>query len=250
MKHYIEFISVLLVFVILSIVGCGQNSEENLGKKLGYPVVPTVEKEYSDSDIIKVACVGDSITEGGYWRDNLQGCLDERFEVRGFGEGGSTVLFTGMDNGDIPKAYKDQWIYEASLRYEADIVVIMLGTNDSKEINWSKTEESEGRNFIDNYIELIESYKSLPSEPMVFVALPPTAFSDAFEISNSTIEEEIIPVIKVVASATGSIVIDTHSANAEHESEYVDGVHPDTKKGREVLAEAVAAAILEDVDGK
>lgn len=244
-----KLILILMSLCLMANVACcGKNKDEDLVTKLGYTKVPTVEKDYSGLETIKVACVGDSITFGGYWED-LKRLLDDRFKVMGFGENGSTVLFDGLDNGDIPKAYKDQLVYESSQLYKADIVVIMLGTNDSKECNWSQTEKSDGKLFIDNYIELVKSYQSLETEPMVFLALPPTAFSDIYGISNTTIEEDIIPAIEVVAAATGAVIIDTHSANVEcGEADYFDGVHPSSLEGRRVLAEAVKKAVLEDVD--
>ena len=81
----------------------------------------------------KVACVGDSITKNGYWEDNLQKSLStERYEVAGFGVNGATALAAGIDNDTSEKGYTLQPEYDDSLAYQPDIVVIMLGTNDTK----------------------------------------------------------------------------------------------------------------------
>lgn len=54
----------------------------------------------SSKKLIKVACVGDSITFGGGGRESyphyLQQCLGERFEVGNFGLNGATMI----DEGD------------------------------------------------------------------------------------------------------------------------------------------------------
>lgn len=213
------------------------------------PTVATVKKNYATDRKLKVACVGDSVTAGGYWQSNLRGELSaSNYEVKGFGKSGATALFKGVDYVDSktngPKAFKDQSAYTESLAYGADVVVIMLGTNDSKEVNWPYY----GNDFTDNYIELIKSYQNSPSNPMVFVALPPTAYAKAknFQgISDKVITENIIPELYVAAAATGAIVIDTHTATAGDESMVKDGVHP-SEKGKAVLCETIAKAIIRD----
>lgn len=216
------------------------------------PTVEVVSKQYPTFRAIKVACVGDSITRNGYWENNLYNNLDSDFEVKGFGVNGATALSTGRDQtagGTTPKAYIDQEEYKQSLQFEPDIVVIMLGTNDSKNINWGQVVETKGDDFIDDYIELIESYQELSSKPRIFVALPPTVFKQFAQITNETIESAVIPAVKVAASATGAIIIDTHSANALNPNDFSDGVHPSTEQGRKLLADVVAKAIIEDVTG-
>ena len=83
---------------------------------------------------IRVACVGDSITYGSGVENREQNAypavlgrlLGERYEVRNFGVGGATL----QKRGDKPywslDAYKDVTLFKPH------IVVIKLGTNDSK----------------------------------------------------------------------------------------------------------------------
>ena len=92
---------------------------------------------------IKVACVGDSVTYGygikGWKKNNypavLSRLLGEKYHVANFGISGSTVQDTGDQPYTATKAYKN------SLEYEADILVFMLGSNDSKPENWTDEEK-------------------------------------------------------------------------------------------------------------
>jgi acyl-CoA thioesterase-1 len=84
-----------------------------------------------------VACVGDSITYGAGITDRvnlgypaqLQRLLrqyDRSWEVRNFGVSGTTLL----SRGDLP--YIRQTAYDDAQACHPDLVIINLGTNDSK----------------------------------------------------------------------------------------------------------------------
>jgi hypothetical protein len=105
-------------------------------------------KQSSSSDIIRVECVGDSLTQSsGYpyelWKllgskapytmgnysigpddDNGASSNGTRFAVGNFGAGSTTVLL----NTETP--YMNTSVFQSALEYQANIVIIMLGTND------------------------------------------------------------------------------------------------------------------------
>lgn len=116
---------------------------------------------------VVVACVGDSITEGiGATRADqysypaqLQGLLGEGYAVHNYGASGMTLLA----EGDYP--YIRQERYAASLACPCDVVLLMLGTNDSKPQNWRFQEW-----YLSELTEMIRTYQSLPSRPQVYVA--------------------------------------------------------------------------------
>ena len=214
---------------------------------------PTTKRTYPASTPIKVACVGDSITAGGYWQNNLQGCLPtDRYTVLGFGVSGTTGLYSGLDWNsatgafDVPKAYRKEQKYKDSLEAGADIVVVMLGTNDSKDYNWEQL-QGDPTQYIVDMTNLVRSYQQSEAQSTVLIALPPTAFSSFAHINNTVIEEEIIPALRQVAANTGAAIIDTHTANANAKAHFHDGVHPSDTEGKKVLAEAVAQAVLQEV---
>ncbi len=116
---------------------------------------------------IKVACVGDSITQGSgaqkgkSYPAQLQGLLGEGYQVGNFGVSGRTLL----KKGDFP--YWKEKKYQDALAMEPAIVVIMLGTNDTKPQNWKFEAE-----FDADYRELVKSFQALKSKPKVFVCRP------------------------------------------------------------------------------
>ena len=192
---------------------------------------------------IKVACIGDSITTSGFWHNNLNGMLDTDYQVAGFGVNGATALSCGIDNDQSGKSYIDQAAYRDSIDFAPDIVIIMLGTNDSKSFNWYNPQNTDGAEFIRSYTDLVEAYQALPAMPKVILALPPTAFSNLYQISNETIENSIIPAIEHVAELTGSGIIDIHSATSSYKDDFADGIHPSTDAAKDAIALKYAAAV-------
>ncbi|WP_449602046.1 S-layer homology domain-containing protein [Paenibacillus sp. Marseille-Q9583] len=193
---------------------------------------------------LKVAAVGDSITAGAglkyagvtSYPAQLQSLLGSNFVVKNFGVSGRTLL----KDGDDP--YWNESAFAASQTYAPDVVVIQLGTNDTKSWNWK-----EGQNqFLSNYKELIQLYQALPSHPKVFVNLPPAVFNDdpnqAYGIVNSVLQNGVIPLIRQAAEATGATLIDVNAATAGSRSDFPDKIHPNPK-GAWTLADTVAKAI-------
>src|SRR5450432_72554 len=125
-----------------------------------------------------------------------------------------------------------------------DIVVIMLGTNDSKPQNWN-THKGE---FVGDYEALIDSYAALPSHPKIYVTLCPPAGTNGYAIVGSVIENEILPDIKQIAQEKGVPTIDVFTAFGGHnldQSLYgspADLVHPNAK-GAQRIADTVYAAL-------
>ena len=77
---------------------------------------------------------------------------------------------------------------------EPDIVVIMLGTNDMRDINFD-----DNSTFVEDYTALIDSYKELSSNPTVYICFPPPSYGDAYGITNERISGVLIPMIIEVA---------------------------------------------------
>ncbi|MBQ9784081.1 MAG: SGNH/GDSL hydrolase family protein [Clostridia bacterium] len=199
-----------------------------------------------EEGITRVVCVGDSITAGGYWKNNMQGYLDESYEVLGFGVSGSTGLANGFDSYTIPKAYMYQPEHAESLRTNADVVVIMLGTNDTKGYNYSQITADGGEQYKKDIIALIDGYKAMGSNPQIFLGLPPTIFREWTEngINDEALDELLIDLLKEIATETGATVVDVHTATADASAHFSDGVHPSDDTGRALIAKAFADAIL------
>jgi lysophospholipase L1-like esterase len=184
---------------------------------------------------IKVACIGNSITYGSGLKDRdssypsqLGRLLGSGWEVKNFGNSGSTLL----SNGNKP--YRQQAEWKQALAYLPNVVVIKLGTNDSKPQNWQHKAM-----FSEDYRLMIDSLSSLPSHPMVLLCLPVPAFPGNWGISDSIMRTEVIPQIKKVASETGAGVIDLYKPLANSPQFFPDTVHPNGE-GAAVIASVVA----------
>jgi lysophospholipase L1-like esterase len=176
---------------------------------------------------IKVACIGNSITAGGY-PAILQEQLGSQWKVENFGVSGTTML----RNGDHP--YYTTPTYEKAKEFNPDVVVIKLGTNDSKPQNWKYKDQ-----YASDYLKMIEELRALPSKPYIIACYPVPAFSSAWDISDNVIKNEIMPLVDSIAKTTNIKVINLYKALSGHQAQFPDGIHPN-KEGSTVLAKAVA----------
>jgi len=186
---------------------------------------------------IKVACVGDSITQGAgaksgqSYPSQLQALLGDGYKVGNFGVSGRTLL----KKGDFP--YWKEKKYQDALAMEPAIVIIMLGTNDTKPQNWKHEAE-----FDADYRELVKSFQALKSKPKVFVCRPvPVPGQGNYGINEENIQKEI-PRVDALARELGCGVIDMHAALAKFPEMLPDRVHPNTAGAGE-MAKAAAKAI-------
>jgi lysophospholipase L1-like esterase len=94
--------------------------------------------------IIKVTCIGDSITAGsGDWQsggisycDKLRALLGDGYQIMNAGLSANTMFKDGRENDGSPRSYWSSQTWIDAQNSQADIYTIMLGTNDSKMINW------------------------------------------------------------------------------------------------------------------
>lgn len=177
----------------------------------------------------RVACVGDSITAGsGLSFPEVQAypavlgeLLGPAYEVRNFGVSGTTLL----REGDHP--YVDTAAYTAAREFLPNVVVIVLGTNDSKPQNWQHHAAFER-----DASSLVRAFEYLPSQPTVYVCTPPPVFHDRWGINDATVRREIAPKWRQLCAREGWALIDLQEALRGRESEFPDGVHPDVNGAR------------------
>ena len=186
---------------------------------------------------LKVACVGNSITEGARietgkkYPEQLQNLLGNTYEVRNYGIGGRTLL----KKGDYP--YWNEAKYQEVLQWQPDIVVIKLGTNDSKPQNWQHKAD-----FKKDYVALIKSFKKLPNHPKVYICKPMPAYYTNFNINPEVIQNEMLPLIEAIAKKAKVKVIDLYTPMLGKNAMAQDGIHPDAE-GTAILAQEIYRAI-------
>lgn len=175
---------------------------------------------------IRVAAVGNSITYGhgvanrekNAYPAQLQSILGKEYEVRNFGVSGRTLL----KKGNYP--YWETSEYSEALEYKPDIVIIKLGTNDSKAVNGKYLNE-----FKSDYIELIDSFRNLESKPRIILCLPVPAFTtDTVGITARVVTDQIVPLTREVAFKSGTEIVNLYNLFLDKENLIPDKVHPNS----------------------
>ena len=212
------------------------------------------------ADAIRVACIGNSITDGygidfapanGY-PAQLQQMLGDNYWVKNFGVSARTM----MNKGDYP--YMNEMAWKDALAFKPDIVIIKLGTNDSKPENWQY-----GADFKQDLQQMITTLRPDLNKPIkkkgkkkikettivtptIMLCTPIKAFKPSWKISDSVIVNNIIPIQQEVAKQYGLQVIDLHTLfGTDPETMLDDGIHPNMK-GAKKIAEIVADAIKQN----
>lgn len=175
---------------------------------------------------VRVACVGNSITFGhgianraeNAYPAQLGRYLGAGYEVENFGVSGTTAL----SKGDYPYVKTER--YAASAAFRPDVVLLKLGTNDSKPQNIRHIGD-----FKDDYRKLVRFYRGLPSKPRVIAVLPVRCFlPKGADIDEARIRTQIVPAIREVALEEGVETVDLSRVLDEDAAAHLmpDRLHP------------------------
>lgn len=215
------FISI--VFLLVANINDTDSYDENAG----------------DHDDIKIAAVGDSITYGygnafedmtdNAYPQHLAELLGDGYWVENFGVNNRAA----MQSADHP--YTDTDEYQKSLEFNPDIALIMLGTNDSKNINWQGREQ-----FKEEYEELVDAYADNNPDTAIHLMTPPKAFNEpGFEgdIDNNNVDE-ITEVVEEVAEERNFGLIDINALTQGNPQWFdADDIHPDSEGAKSIAEE-------------
>ena len=191
-------------------------------------------------EAIRVACIGNSITRGscidmasefGY-PAQLQQLLGPAFNVHNFGMAGYTML----SKGDYPYVKSGAW--KMAQAFDPNIVIIKLGTNDSKAHNWKY-----GKDFERDLQAMVDTLRALPAKPRIILAHPIRIFKEHHGMSDSVLVNAINPMIDKVAKKNKLEVLDLRQAITDEKMLVSDGIHPN-HNGAKAIAKMVADAIL------
>lgn len=193
----------------------------------------------------RVACVGDSTTYGHgirNWPKNnypsvLQNLLGESYHVNNYGVSSFAV------QQDADRSYRTLPHYQESLAYEADFVVFMMGSNDSKPENWKGADA-----FKEDLLSLLDTYGDAE---ILLCTLPSAFFLDgqAEGVTEHDIQplivNEIAEITRAIAMERGYTLIDIHAFTADHPEWFSkDGVHP-SNEGAAAIAQEVFAVLTD-----
>jgi acyl-CoA thioesterase I len=214
----------------------------------------TIGLANAESEPIRIACVGDSITYGSGLtnRDSesypawLGRWMGPGYDVRNFGRSGATLL----QKGDIP--YVKQPQHDEALAFKPDVVIIMLGTNDSKHRggglpttnNVAENWQYKG-NYVSDYKALISEFRRANSAAEFYVCCPTPCFPGRWGIDDNTIHLEILPLVHKVARRSHAKVIDLYTPFAGKPGFFPDTVHPNAAG-----AKMMAGIVYQSLTGK
>lgn len=206
--------------------------------------LPSREKPRGDAPII--VSLGDSITFGAgvvktrtsdSWEVKLEKLLGGAYQVLNYGIPGVTL----QDEGDSPywnmTEPRLRGYPQAALALNPEIVILMLGTNDSKPYNWNR------ERFETQLHQRVKELKAHPSVKRLLLLCPPCVFpqegSDtvAFDILGDTIRDEIVPMVKQCAADNGVECVDLYALTEGHSEYFLDGVHPNSFGNRVIAGE-------------
>jgi acetyl esterase/lipase/lysophospholipase L1-like esterase len=207
-----------------------------------------------------IACVGNSITAG----NKLSDTASQRYTSLLIKNLNTEYLSLGINNLDSPVIIANKglsgrtmlkngtqpyWKETATIgqifTLKPNIITIMLGTNDTKPVNWSHYSSQ----FESDYTAMIDTFSSISSSPKIILCIPPPIFkvrtsaSDTTTHSDSTMLYGIIPIIKKIAAAKSLPVIDTRTSLISRQNLFSDSLHPDSM-GHKILADIFYEAIM------
>ena len=182
--------------------------------------------------LIRVACIGDSLTFWAEYPNDLWMLLGSNFSVGNFGVGGATVT---VDSG---KPYVNESVFQDAKEFKPEFVIIMLGTNDANPALKLNTSS-----FVNNYAQLIDEFQKLDSKPKVWIVKPPPVFNNGTGLSTESFDTYIIPAIEQVASKTNLPLIDVYTPLLDHPEYFKDGVHLNNE-GSQVVANIIYNALI------
>ena len=210
--------------------------------------IPEPEPPF-DGPTYTVCCAGDSLTFGLMSDDpttqsypSVMAKLTQggiRFVTENYGLSGAAV--DPKDDFFFANPYVASPEYAASVATQAEIVLLMLGTNDAF---WSPNRDI----FEENFTALLQTYIDLPQAPQVVVVLPPHTFFEMAGVNYDDYLEELIAKEQTVAETLGLPVIDARSFNEGQADMFVDGIHF-TVDGYALLAETIYTQLCDILQG-
>lgn len=186
---------------------------------------------------VRIAFVGNSITYGSglsnpqtqsypaQLADMLQDVYGDTCVVGNFAVSARTML----KEGDFP--IWEETAFKDALRFRPHIVVIALGTNDSKPYNWDDHREE----FFPDYLSMVDTFRQSNPYARFFACYPPPAYEVVWDIRDSVIVNGVIPAVDRILDSAGAELIDFYSPLVDSVDLFPDKIHP-SEVGSAVMA--------------
>lgn len=198
--------------------------------------------------IVKVACIGDSVTAGYLlanpkseaYPSQLQVLMGSQYEVKNFGYSGATLLKKGSKPYSKTKECSD------AIAYQPDIAIIHLGLNDTDPRNWPNYKDD----FEADYFWLIDALRKENPKVKIYICQMTPIFNEHLRFKSGTRDWfwQIQEHINEIAKANKVHLIDLHEKLYHRPDLFPDALHP-TKEGAKILAQTVYENVTQDFGG-
>lgn len=202
-------------------------------------LAPAIAQPTAAARPIRITCVGasdvSSPTPYGTpnWPDYITPELGYEYAITNCGASGTTMI----QAGNAP--YWDTAQYTNGLNSAPDIVIIMLGSNDSKPYNWIYQ-----TNYVPDYEQMINEYRNLPSHPRIYLNTLLTVYGPGnYDITDPIVTGQLCPIIKQIALDENLPVIDVNAGTKNMPQNFPDNVHPDIA-GAKVVAQIIFNGLM------
>lgn len=218
-----------------------------------------IEANTEDYSNLKIACLGDSITDGTNLRENYS---EDEYRQYSYPTRLGEILGAEVSNYGIGgSSYGRYWDKAFCERYQdipedTDLIIVMGGDNDGyclSEDMVGSMDNREPRTLYGDLDELMRGLKeNYPDAEVIFMTPMPNLLHDVLrkdrpELLSQTV---VVNAVSSLASEYGFDVIDLYNSNffdshdASIVSQYIpDSVHPN-EEGYELFAKHVAAEIM------
>jgi lysophospholipase L1-like esterase len=143
---------------------------------------------------------------------------------------------TLLKKGDFP--YWNEPQFQQVKEFRPDVVLIKLGTNDSKPQNWAHKAE-----FVQDYLDLIAEFRDqMPADGKVYVILPVPVTRVNFGITPDVMNNEQRLMLFEIIQKSGAEVIDLYTPLQDKPELLPDGVHPNAE-GLTIMARVISRRI-------
>lgn len=212
--------------------------------------------------MIKVVCMGDSITEGfgvepsESYPSVLQNILGEEYRVVNKGVCCTTTLNVENEKGIMGMPYMREARYQEALQEKGNIYVVLLGTNDAQD-GMDDTQDfkyeqndmiSRKADFVPCYRQILQAVKAASPGAVIYAGLPIPVQNCIWRKHQESYLKEIRACIKEAAAAEGVSLLDIEGAFAALPKEeqlklyQEDNLHPN-KEGYKLIARTVAGVL-------
>jgi acyl-CoA thioesterase I len=210
------------------------------------PMIITTFAANSQDYHVRFGFIGNSITFGATLTNPQKECYPAQLGQMLQEIYGDTCILqnyaissrTMLKNGDFP--FWNDAEFRDALKFAPEILLICLGTNDSKPQNW----DLYGNEYYDDYKSMIDTFRLRNPHVHFLVCRPCPAYQVVWGIRDSVIVNGVIPAIDSILDYSGAAVVDFYAPMVDSVALFPDYIHPNYR-GSAALARIVYNVMMD-----